>query len=471
MLNRLILLFIAGVVAFCSNSQALTLNDYIAQVTGQNDSARASQLSARGSMLRKEEGSLPFKTNLYANADYSDDQRLTGAPVFQGKQTMVRRYEAGFSQRFRFGLDASLGYLQQHTSIQGVSPSLVRFSDYFDQQFRLTLTQSLWRNWLGKEFQSQERAQVEAAKALSYSEQFKLRLLEADARVAYWTLLQARANVIVQQDAVERAQKIRESNKRKTERQLTDKIDLLQSDANVEFRQLQLRQAQQDLTRTARAFNLLRNVEGEEVETELTSVLTKIEIENLSVPTKGEMREDVKAALAQSLAEKAQAEAAAELSKPRFEVYAQLSTNGKDNNWSKSYQQINTNVYTQNAVGLRFTAPLDVASLDNNRTGRGMEAQAAELRYKRKVFEVDREWVDTLTRYNDAKERLVLARKIEEAQKAKTTHERSRLGQGLTTTFQTLTFEQDYADAQLNRLRAETELLSLHARLQVFATN
>ncbi len=458
-----------GVTILSLEASALTVNEYITQVTGQNDSAIASDLTSRGALMRKGEGSLPFVTNYYLNGSYVDDQRLTGAPTFQGKDTRSTRYETGFSQKFRFGMDASLGYVQQQTRVFGINPALVRFYDYYDQAFQLNLTQSLWRNWLGKESVAQERASVENAKALSYREEFNLRVLESDARVAYWNFVQALTNVEIQKEAVARAEKIRATNKSKVDRQLTDKIDFLQSDANFEFRQLQLKQAYQDLSRMARTFNLLRGVEGDQVEGTLTSETNRYEIDKLTVPVKGEMRADVKAILAQSLAERAVSESAYELSKPKLEVFAQLSSNGKDRNWSTSYNQANSNVYMNNAVGVRFLAPLDFELLKQNKEGRGLEARAADLRFKRKTFEVDREWVDTLTRFNDARDRLDLARKIESAQKAKTAHERNRLAQGLTTTFQSLTFEQEYADSQLNRLRAETDVLSLHARLRLFA--
>jgi outer membrane protein TolC len=458
-----------AVTAMSLQASALTLSEYITQVTGQNDSAVASDLTSRGAMMRKGEGSIPFATNYYFNGSYLDDQRLTGAPSFQGRDTRSTRYETGFSQKFRFGMDASIGYVQQQTRVYGVNPAIVRFYDFYDQAFQLNLTQSLWRNWLGKESVAQEKASVENAKALSYREEFNLRVLESDARVSYWNLVQALANVEIQKEAVARSEKILASNKSKFDRQLTDKIDFLQSDANLQFRQLQLKQAYQDLSRMARTFNLLRGVEGDKVEGTLTSETNKNEIDKLTIPTKGEMRADVKAILAQSLAERAVTESSYELSKPKLEVFAQLSSNGKDRTWSTAYNQANSNTFTNNAVGVRFLAPLDFELLKQNKEGRSLEARAADLRFKRKAFEVDREWVDTLTRYNDARDRLDLARKIESAQKAKTAHERNRLSQGLTTTFQSLNFEQEFADSQLSRLRAETEVLSLHARLRLFA--
>ena len=87
-------LALLGLVLTLGSAHALTLDEYIQQVTGENDGARASDLSAQGSLLRQGEGSLPFATSAFFNADYSDDQRLTGAPAFQGTGTRTQRIES-----------------------------------------------------------------------------------------------------------------------------------------------------------------------------------------------------------------------------------------------------------------------------------------------------------------------------------------------------------------------------------------
>mgnify|MGYP001046760359 CR=1 FL=1 len=46
-----------------------------------------------------------------------------------------------------------------------------------------------------------------------------------------------------------------------------------------------------------------------------------------------------------------------------------------------------------------------------------------------------------------------------------------RLLRGRTTTFQALNFEQDYASAQLLRLRTQAEVLQLTAQLNAFRSN
>ncbi|HAN03948.1 MAG TPA: TolC family protein, partial [Elusimicrobia bacterium] len=57
---------------------------------------------------------------------------------------------------------------------------------------------------------------------------------------------------------------------------------------------------------------------------------------------------------------------------------------------------------------------------------------------------------------------------IEEAQRAKLEYEKQRLKEGRTTTYQVLTFEQDYTNAQYTRVSAAAQVLSTLANLKLY---
>ncbi|MDH4225644.1 MAG: TolC family protein, partial [Deltaproteobacteria bacterium] len=93
---------------------------------------------------------------------------------------------------------------------------------------------------------------------------------------------------------------------------------------------------------------------------------------------------------------------------------------------------------------------------------------AADLNYRRKLFEAETDWRDLTQRFVEAMNRLKLAREIELSQKEKLEYERERLKRGRTTTSQVILFEQDNAVAQLTRLQAQLEALSVLATLKSF---
>lgn len=457
-----------GITLMSQAAFSLSLDEYLAQVIEKHEGVKAAKMNSEGAEKRSKEGNLIFSPRFFAQGDYTDDQRITAAPGFQGRQTRVRNWEAGFTKRFDFGLDAALSYKHSRTQIKGVSPSLVRFFDYNDNRPQLVLTQSLWRNWLGRETKATAEIRNNTAAAIGYDESFRAKTILAEAENAYWNVVQARAFLAVQKETVARAEKIRGSNERKTRLQLTDRIDFLQSDASLEYRQLQYQNAEQNLRKAERYFNRLRGADDFTVNDQLAD-LRVLDTSLMKVPPRVEMRDDVKAALARTVLTKSQVELAIEQNKPNLEFFTTMSTNGRDSRFSESYDQAMGTDYTNNTVGIRFNAPLDFGLVRDTAEGYKMQEAAAKYDYNRKVYDQDRAWEDLVRRFQDAKERLVLAKKMRAAQETKLNYEKNRAGKGLTTTFQVLTFEQDFNDSELELLATETSLVNLYTQLKLYS--
>jgi outer membrane protein TolC len=97
------------------------------------------------------------------------------------------------------------------------------------------------------------------------------------------------------------------------------------------------------------------------------------------------------------------------------------------------------------------------------------EVTAAELQYKRKSYDVDREYEILRDRFQNFKQRLKLAQKMIQVQERKLVVEKRRYSQGRTTTFQVLQFEQDFANTQLIKLRYERELIAVYNQLKLYS--
>ncbi|MCX6112368.1 MAG: hypothetical protein NTY22_03655 [Proteobacteria bacterium] len=71
-------------------------------------------------------------------------------------------------------------------------------------------------------------------------------------------------------------------------------------------------------------------------------------------------------------------------------------------------------------------------------------------------------------RIDETKQKLKIAKELEDAQYNKYVYEQKRQLRGQTTTYQVLTFEQDYANAQYNRIKIEADVLSYIAKMKTF---
>ncbi len=449
-------------------SAQLTLNEYLAQVQEKNQGVVANKLVAEGTQEREEEGRLIFRPSLFAQAQSTVDKKPVANPATQGDRTDSQFATVGLAQNFNFGLKGQFSYSLFHTKIYNAGKTFVPLADFNDGVAKLELSQSLWRNWNGKENKAQADLIDAQAKASKHIANFTVQTTLASAESVYWSLSQTKKIIQVQKENLGRAQYIRSWNSRRVSNGLSERADFLQADSNLKLREYELQNALQQQNLLERTFNSMRGIDSSVVDEELEGVDSK-NLKSLAVPAKADLREDTKAALEQQNLAKANAALAIERNRPTFEVYGSYALNGRDYERVDAISNSFKNDHSTSAIGVRFNTPLDFGTTSGAIDGYKKEQLAAEYNYQRKVFDQDREYNDLITRFEDTKIRLGLVEKISEAQRIKTTNERNRLNNGRTTTFQVLTFEVDLAQADVLRIQTETDLLNIYAQLKIFS--
>lgn len=456
------------VIAPQAFSAQLTLNDFLVQVKEKNQSMTASKLITESADLKADEGKLIFRPTIFAQAQTSVDKKPTTNRNAQGDQTDYTLFTAGLSQQFRTGTAGKLSYAFSHTKINNASPAFLPVNDFHDGIATLELSQSLWRNLWGKETRATETLISSQSQASKHTENYKIKVTLAQAESLYWSLSQMRKVVKVQKENLERAQKIRTWNQNRLRNGLAESADFLQADANYKARDYELRNALQEQKNLERALNSLRGINSESFDEELESV-DSAKIKTLAAPEKADLRDDTKAALEYEKMAKANAAVAIEKNKPTFEVYGSYALNGRDPQSGEAISNSFKTEHDTKAIGLRFVAPLDFGTTSDNIKGYKNDQIAAEQNYQRKLFEQEQQWTDLVRKFEDAKEKLALVEKIEEAQRIKAANERDRLSKGRTVTFQVLNFEQDFATSELARIQNETNILNIYSQLKIYS--
>jgi outer membrane protein TolC len=315
------------------------------------------------------------------------------------------------------------------------------------------------------------RAQQERDEAVALGAHFRnafaLKQIYTQAETAYWTVAGYQEILRVQKENLERAQKLVASSKSKVSLDLADKTDLLQAESALRVRELELAQSNSEFRTASRQFNSLRGVDSDSIEEKLASVYID-EIEKVGPPTRGGVREDVAAAQQDAKVAFSNARLGAERNKPTLEAYVSHAFTGRDATLNSALQMMTRSIYTFSTVGVRFATPLNFGMLSADREAYVKEQAAADLNLSRKQFEQENEWRELSRRLLEGKEKLQLARSLEKAQSDKYHYERERLKRARTTLFQVLMFEQDYAAAQLNRLRVETEVRGILTQMKTF---
>jgi outer membrane protein TolC len=460
-----ILLVVVGVNPSYGQSH-LPLNQYLEQVKQNNLGLQGSRKISYGASQREGEGRQITKPSLFAQGEYlkSVNNPLAG---IAGTDSQQQSYKLGLSQTTSFGLQGRIYYDYQHQSFSGINPTLINNSQTTNTASPvIELTLPLARNWAGRETRATVALLESEARMTKYSERFKARMILANAEVAYWRLAIASQMVAIQQQSLQRAEKIRTWTTKQSTLLFAGTSDLLQAEAAVESRKLDLATALDQQRLSARVFNTFRGVSGFCVTERLESI-DNYSIDRLKIPERMGPRDDVKAAAEQTKIARANAQLGIEKNKPNLELYTIHAFNGIDPSANEAISQSFSWNYPSTVVGLRFQMPLD-RKLSGIRSGYKNEICGAEDQFRQQAYEDRRLWEELLLRLERAKNRLGIAQQLKSIQLKKVKEERARLALGKTTTYQVLMFEQDYANAQLSALLVQSEILELLAQLKTY---
>ncbi|MBI4925389.1 MAG: TolC family protein [Bdellovibrio sp.] len=442
-----------------STATQQSLAQYLKQVRENHQGYLASEAIKTGTTFRMYETNLPLAPTFFSTIQLASDAKAS--PFLSYAKLITNTYSVGLSQTTRFGLQAKFSYNLYYTDYVGLKPS------YYEGKPILELNQSFLRNSFGAETRALEETQKAVVQATHFGESFKMKLLLADAESTYWKLFYSQRNIIIQKDALIRAQKIYDWCEKRARLRLADQADLLQAKAALETRKLQLEMAINEERSNTLSFNQMRGGDQTDIITELqdTDLNTLI---NLIPAKSSEPRDDIKAASVLEQAAYFNAELMRERDKPVLEAFATLSLNGRNYTTGEALRDSFKIDQPTAAVGLRFSVPLDFGTIQNSRTGWLNEQKAAELIYQRKQFDLAQEWSDLTSKFEESKKRLILSQAIENAQRQKLFYEKDRLTRGRSTTYQVLLFEQDYAQSQITRLQIQTEILQINAKMKLF---
>lgn len=463
------ILITAG-LASSAHAASLSVQDYLNQVRTQSPGYQASQSAQEGSKLTSLEGDNQYIPRLSMQASHMYDSREQ-IGITAGAKTTADNFSLGLEKQFDFGLKSKLSYSLLSNSTNGLSPLIFSGGalNYVQGQTQIDLEQPLWKNFLGKETRANATRDEAASLQVHYSERLNSKRLIAQAEASYFRLAIARDSVKLQEEVLDRAKKILDWSTKRVGNHLSDKSDMLQAKAAYQLRQIDLENGKNELRAASLAFNVLRNSTAESVNDQLMTIQTG-EILKLTPPARAEKTDDVLAAEQGERLAVANNETSLQKVQPELSAFGTLAFNGVDNYLSPALSQsLSTNnpMYT---VGLKFSMPLYVWETSDIRSGRVKQQLAAESNTRQKRLESDQTWADLSKKFEEARSRLKLAEELVNVQKEKLDYEKYRFNLGRTTTYQVLTFEQDYAQALITRLRIEQEIINYYSQMKVYAS-
>ncbi len=462
----------------------LNVDDYLSQVQDNNPALQASSQTQKGYTLKAKEVDMEFSPLFNANYTAVDDKKQPTS-LLSPSETQAYSWNLGLSKKWFTGTTISLNYGLNYTNlmfpsltgIPGFPPSLldslVPSIPYYDVAPSLTVSQSLLRDFmcgLTGSTVSKTKAQANAAEK---AEHLRAETLKSQAEMAYWQLSLARAVVAYDQESLSRTAKLLEWSQRRVNLNLADRSDLYQTQAAYKLKELNLKMAQQDLLTQQRNFNTFRGRSGDEVPENLEDLnhrLSDPSFQNAEIKKQND-RLDVQASGLMMQSARYEVTETFYKSLPDLNAFGTVVYNGHDYGALAAYDTSLSGGQPTYTVGLTFIAPLDFFTLNQIQQGYDSDYAAAQRNLDSAKLNESQDWRNLLKSWEDVNTRLSLAKEIQDLQEEKLKNETERFNNGRTTTFQLLSFEDDFDQAQLNTLRLGVEKLSILAQAKLYNAN
>ncbi len=451
-----------ALLAAPASAQVLPLDAFLRQVEEKHDGVRAAADAETGARSRAAEGELPLSPLMFFEGERSLDASPKNFTAAEGERVERTSARAGLSRKTSLGLSAKVYYAFSRNDLNGADPNFVRPPSYYYASPGGELSLDLWRNVFGRETRARVDATRERALGRSRQSRLERRRLLAEAEAAYWTLSAARRKEEIAGQSLKRAETLRDWVADRVKRQLADRSEGLEAEAVVRLRALELRAAADEKRAAERAFTA--QLGGGEAAGELAWL-----DDDGALPRRAALPDDVATAGHDEAASAAEARLGVEGTRPAVELHAAGALNGRR---GAASQAVNDSVSPDGpryAVGVRATFSLDPALVRGVRDGYRREAVSAASRRGRAELDAAQRWRDLEAGLGDARERVTLARAIEETQQERAAAERRRREEGRTTTFFVLQAEQDWASARRARVDAELGVKLTLARMKPYS--
>jgi len=446
---------------------AYSLEDYLQEVQVHHVGFNASISVQNAAELKSDESSLRFMPYFSSGFQAGIDKKKTNQSAFLGTEPGSILFNVGLEKQFRNGLQGSLGYKINYFSFKGANGLFVPESAYLEAIPTLALQYPLGRNFAGKESKATEKIIKKQYEVLSTLESYKQTLILMEADMTYWRLFLAREIVRIQEKSLDQAAKLKEWVSKKQQLNLYDRSDLYQAEAAYKFHEIEFLNAKNEEASSRRAFNRIRGKEGDFVEGLSDDIKGYFEqarqhLFSNKVPEKI----DIKSLTLQQDIASLNALVISEKNKPNMTIGSFVSLNNRDQDLLKAISP----QFDYPTFGFNFNIQNTIASkeFENIEKGYQKEALALEKNVAYKKFEEAREFQELREKFGETLRKYELCVQLEDIQKSKYKNELSRQEKGRTTIYQVLMFEQDYLNAQLNRIRVTSELVGICVKTREF---
>lgn len=389
--------------------------------------------------------------------------QLTEPNVYQQRNHIAR---LGLTQKLETGMTLELGTTTRvldNTLNRRLPPSL--FNPEYETFTGLTLTQPLLRDW-GK---AANCAEIRIAKANASIADLEWQSLAsqvvAEAMKRYYDVVFTLENLKVQRDAIGLAQKLMGDTQARGKEGVVAGNDVTVAEAGVYQRMEDALAAELQYIERQNALQLL--FKSTEMVVSEVSRIQPVDGLRSSVPavdrtalmrTALERRYEVQQSNEAIVVKAAQLDYATSQSKPRLDLVASGGFHGLDGDVGGSYSEAASNQGPEWTAGVQFSMPLNRDHMQAKRRGAQDELTQANVQHGDVRLRVVLELDTVISRLRTDQQRLVTTKKSREAAQQSAEGGLKRLNEGVTTSFEVLQLQKEFAQARSREYAALADM-------------
>ena len=463
MKNQIVLALL--VVSTAGTAQAMNLEQYLEQVKAKHKSLQALEYSKEAVELNRLSGDVELAPRLTLAGGYLSDKKLPNQ--YSATEIKANQYSAELAKRFSTGTSVALSAEAVQYEIMNSQLNTVP-GKFATGSLGVSVEQSLWKNGFGGATRLRWEREESVAKAQSGAFDLQQRALLVQAEASFWDYLTLQEEIKIKKASLDRAKRIETWVKRRFADGIADKADLLNAQALVAARELQLVDSEDQFQAAIRGIRDVLELDPTEAVPTLEGNITNSRPISSMIQGQGKV---VKIdAYLSSLESKAKSSVAREVEdgySADLVLSGSYKTNSYEENLNKATAEWDDGKRPTSQVGLRWVYLFDVEAKKGAVGGARKEALAAKLTSERKMLESDSAWIEINRRYIELGKRVDAARKISQLQMARAVEETNKFNKGRSITSNVITAEEDAAEAELNltKLLAEQRKLEAQGRL------
>lgn len=465
-----------GLVLFATSASASTstmnLQDFLRAVESNHKSVQALEEAKKAAKLAQEAGDIELVPVLTADAGLINDKNPLGQfAAFGASETKTSSYSLGLAKKFSTGTGVSITASTFEIENSALAnPAVARFQKFGAGSLGLGLSQSLWKDFFGNATRlRQERQEVATAVSTGTFDMQKQMLL-VGAEAAYWNYIFSIENLKIGKASLERAKRIAAWTQRRVNDGISDRADLLQVQALVAARTLQLISAEDELAGAKRSLRDFLELSADQPLPEMTGEISQARALNASLSgrTGRVVALDAYLSSLDSRSKLLESREAEDKLRPDLILSGSYNTNAFESSMTDAVRKWTETDRPTSKVGLKLIYPFDLGPKNAAREAARKSALISQLQSERKILESESSWIELNRRYSEMSKRVEAATEIARLQMAAARAQADLFNKGRAVTANVITAEEDAGNAELNLTKLKVEQRKMEAQGRLF---